>query len=165
MMEASMTPLAYHLIWTTYGSWLPGDVRGWIQLGVYGVQPPDPQREQRAREMMAEEEVILTREQRDIVEQAIRDHCRVRGWLLHTVNARSNHVHVVVTPDCDGEAARDQFKMWASRRLSDAAGLTKQVARKAGRRHWWTESGDAPAIWDERYLENAIEYVTNMQGD
>src|SRR5438309_2044603 len=29
--ERVMQPLAYHLIWTTYGTWLPGDARGWIQ--------------------------------------------------------------------------------------------------------------------------------------
>jgi hypothetical protein len=49
-----MNPLAFHLIWTTYGTWLPGDGRGWIQSGVLGVQPPDAEREQAARERMAE---------------------------------------------------------------------------------------------------------------
>ena len=24
-------PIAYFLTWTTYGSWLPGDQRGWVQ--------------------------------------------------------------------------------------------------------------------------------------
>jgi hypothetical protein len=24
-------PLAYFLTWTTYGSWLPGDERGWVE--------------------------------------------------------------------------------------------------------------------------------------
>jgi REP element-mobilizing transposase RayT len=158
-------PLAYHIIWTTYGTWLPGDARGWIKSGVMGVQAPNPELEQHAREMMAEAEVRLTHEQRDAVEQVIRDHCRIRKWLLHAVNSRSNHVHVVVTCDCDGEKARDEFKLWASRKLSDLAGLTVPVARKAGRRHWWTEGGDVRRIDDERYLENAIEYVTNLQGE
>src|SRR3954451_1550677 len=79
-------PLAYHLIWTTYGSWLPGDARGWIKAGVWGVQSPDPKREQQARAMMAEEAVVLNRTQRDAMEQTIRDHCRVRQWVLHAVN-------------------------------------------------------------------------------
>jgi REP element-mobilizing transposase RayT len=160
-----MNPLAYHIIWTTYGTWLPGDPRGWIKSGVFGVQEPNPELEQHAREMMAEDEVRLTPEQRAAVEQTIRDHCRIRKWLLHAVNVRSNHVHVVVTCDCDGEKARDEFKLWTSRRLSDLAGLTIPVARKAGRRHWWTEKGDALAIDDERYFENAVEYVVNLQGE
>ncbi len=159
-----MNPLAFHLIWTTYGTWLPGDVRGWIQSGGPGVQPPDPMCEQQARESMAEPAVLLDPEQRGVVEQTIREHCGVRRWTLHSVNVRSNHVHVVVTCDCAGERARDQFKLWTSRRLSERAGLTAPVARKAGRRHWWTEGGDCLPIGDEQYLANAIVYVTERQG-
>src|SRR5262249_3307643 len=27
-----MSVLAYFLTWTTYGTWLPGDARGWVQV-------------------------------------------------------------------------------------------------------------------------------------
>jgi len=74
-------------------------------------------------------------------------------------------MHVVVTTACDGDDAMEQFKVWTSRRLSDQPKLTTPVARKAGRRHWWTEGGDSEAIDDEQYLENAIRYVVEMQGD
>jgi hypothetical protein len=105
-----VNPLAFHLIWTTYGTWLPGDARGWVEAGVPGVQPPDPGREDRARELMAESAVVLSPEQRRIVTQTIQDHARVRGWVLHAVNVRSNRVHVVVTCACVGAKARDEFK-------------------------------------------------------
>ena len=59
----------------------------------------------------------------------------------------------------------DQLKSWTARRLSDAAGLTAAVARKAGRRRWWTEGGDIETIWDEAYFENAVRYVVELQGD
>jgi hypothetical protein len=75
-------PLAYHLIWTTYGSWLPGDARGWIKSDVLGIQLPDPALEQQARQMMAESEVRLTSQQREAVEQSIRKHCHIRKWIL-----------------------------------------------------------------------------------
>ena len=116
-------PLAYHLIWTTYGTWLPGDARGWTKSGVLGIQQPDPVLEQHAREMMVESEVHLTPEQRAAVEQTIRKHCHIRNWILHAVNVRSNHVHVVVTCACDGEKASNELKLWGSRCLSDLAGL------------------------------------------
>ena len=77
-------PIAYHLIWTTYGTWLPGDARGWIASGVPGVQDPDPAREDAAREMMAEPAVRLTAEQRHIVTQAASgDHRRIKDWQPH----------------------------------------------------------------------------------
>jgi REP element-mobilizing transposase RayT len=159
-----MHPLAYHLTWTTYGTWLPGDARGWVRRGEAGVKPADPAREEWAREHMEESAVLLSAEQRDVVARTIRDHCRIRGWVLHAVNVRRNHVHVVVTCACDGRKARDEFKAWSSRRLSDLAGLTEPVAYKAGRRRWWTEGGDVRAINDERYLANAAEYVAEGQG-
>ena len=33
-------PLAYFLTWTTYGTWLPGDERGWVKRK-RGFQAPD----------------------------------------------------------------------------------------------------------------------------
>lgn len=159
-----MTTLAYHLSWTTYGTWLSGDPRCWVESGTPGIQDPDPQREAQARGHMVESAIILTAEQRTVVETTIRDHCRIRGWTLHAVNVRSNHVHVVVTAGREPEEVMNQFKAWCSRKLSDQAGLDKTVARKAGRRRWWTEHGSTKWIHEEEYLQNAIEYVLERQG-
>jgi len=158
-----MSVLAYHLTWTTYGTWLPGDARGWVRWGEVGVKPPDAERERGARQRMVESAVALTDDQRAVVEQTIGYHCRIRGWFLHAVNVRSNHVHIVVTVDRDPDEAMDQFKAWCSRKLSDAAGLVQTVAKKAGRRHWFTEGGNKEFIDTEEYLENAIRYVLERQ--
>jgi REP element-mobilizing transposase RayT len=112
---------------------------------------------------MAEPAIVLTREQRSIVSQTIRDHCRLRYWSLHALNVRSNHVHVVVTADRGPDEVMNQFMAWCSRRLSDAAGLTTCVAAKAGRRRWFTEGGDKEVIGDDQYFQNAVEYVRNRQ--
>jgi REP element-mobilizing transposase RayT len=158
-----MPILAYHITWTTYGTWLPGDGRGWIKSSVPGIQPPDPAREHAASAIMVEDAVMLTPAQRRIVEQTITEHSRIRGWTLHAVNARTNHVHVVVTANVDPDIVMNQFKAWCSRKLSDDAGLTEKVAVKAGRRHWFTEGGDKEIIEDEEYLEHAIRYVLEGQ--
>jgi hypothetical protein len=76
---------------------LPGDARGWVRWGEWGIKAPNPAQEQSALARMAESAVDLSVTQRALVEQTIRDHCRIRGWLLHAVNVRSNHVHAVVT--------------------------------------------------------------------
>jgi len=128
-----------------------------------GIQAPDAQREQFARKAMAESEVLLSPAQRELIEQTVRDHCGIRRWLLHAVQARSNHVHVVVTADRDPDEVMDQFKAWCSRKLSDAAGLQNAVGTRAGRRRWFTEGGDTEIIEDEAYLENAIRYVLEGQ--
>jgi REP element-mobilizing transposase RayT len=158
-----MPALAYLITWTTYGTWLPGDVRGWIKAGMQGIQAPDRDIESQARELMVEGEVRLFMSQRDIVEQTIVDHCQIRNWTLHALNARSNHIHVVVTADRDIDEVMIQLKAWCSRKLSDAAGLTEKVAYKAGRKHWFTEDGDKEVIHDEEHLRNAIRYVLEGQ--
>ena len=89
-------PLAYFLTWPTYGTWLPGDERGWIQYG-RGWQFPDAVRELEAEAKMTECACRLDGEQRDAVERQIAETCAIRGWELHAVNCRSNHAHVVVT--------------------------------------------------------------------
>ena len=157
-----MSLLAYHIVWTTYGTWLPSDVRGWIKKRTHGIQSPDPAREEEARNLMVEDAVVLTVAQREIVEQTIRVHCRIRKWPLHAVNVRTNHIHVVVTADCDANEVMNQLKAWCSRKLSDAAGLENAVAVKAGRRRWFTEGGDQELIEDEAYLQNAIQYVLDQ---
>jgi REP element-mobilizing transposase RayT len=158
-----MSVLAYHITFTTYGSWLHGDERNWVKSGVPGIQAPDPAQKAETAGKMAEPPVVLTSEQRAIVEQTIRDHCRIRGWTVHALHVGAVHIHVVVTADRTPEEVMNQLKAWCSRRLSDHAGLTSPVAKKAGRRRWWTEHGSTKYIDNEQYLENAIRYVEEQQ--
>jgi hypothetical protein len=69
----------------------------------------------------------------------------------------------VVTAARDAKDVRDQLKAWTSRHLSDLAGLTQPVARKAGRKHWWTEGGDIENVFSEEHLQNAVIYVMEKQ--
>src|SRR5215208_5502449 len=95
-VEISDYPLAYFLTWTTYGTWLPGDDRGWTKRGK-GQQLPDFYRMFASALRMTEDAIVLSPQQRLAVEETIREHCRIRGWTLHAVNCRTNHVHVVFT--------------------------------------------------------------------
>jgi hypothetical protein len=91
--------IAFFSTWTTYGTWLPGDDRGWFKRGK-GAQVPNPLREFSAALRMKHDAVMLSMELRQLVEQTITDHCAIRAWKLHAVSCRTNHVHVVVeAPD------------------------------------------------------------------
>ena len=61
-------PLAYFLTWSTYGTWLPGDERGWI-LYAHGWQFPDAARMLEAEARMTEDACRLDGEQRGVVER------------------------------------------------------------------------------------------------
>ncbi len=147
--------IAYFSTWTTYGTWLHGDPRGWHHRGG-GDQPHDPELHIAAQDGLAEPALVLDSDQRRLVERTIADHCAIRKWLLHAVNCRSNHVHVVVTaPDRPIKLPRDQFKSWCTRRL--------KAASETARENWWTDRGWDEYIDDDRALADVVAYVLDGQ--
>jgi hypothetical protein len=111
-------PLAYFLTWPTYGTWLPGDDRGWVKRRE-GFQIPSQALRLGARARMTEDACQLDAEQRQLVETTIRQHCDIRGWTLYAVSCRSNHVHVVVSARVHPDQVREQLKSWCSRNLKN----------------------------------------------
>ena len=155
-------PLGYFLTWTTYGTWLPGDERGWMKWH-HGYQLPDKRFRVAAKKAMVEPALTLDSRQRQVVEDTIAKHCDIRGWLLHVVNCRTNHVHVVVTaPGYDPKVVRDQFKAWCTRKLKDIERLAA-VSPGQIRTHWWTEGGSERFLNDDPSLDAAIQYVLDAQ--
>jgi len=148
-------PIGYFLTWVTYGTWLPGDGRGWVKYHS-GWQLPDPIREREAKALMTEDACILTPEQRQAVEAQIAETCARRGWILHAVNCRTNHVHVVVTADVrDPAKIRNDLKAWATKALK-----TRFDSRRG---NWWAERGSVRYLNKEDDLEAAILYVRDAQ--
>ena len=156
-------PLAYFLTWNTYGTWLPGDQRGWIEYR-RGCQLPDPIRELEAAARMTEDACRLDWEQRKRVESQIAETCQVRTWILHAVNCRTNHLHVVLSADRKPELVRNQLKAWCTRRLKELDELRRVSNSKLLlRENWWAERGSQRYINDEDSLEAAIRYVLEHQ--
>jgi len=149
--------LAYFLTWTTYGTWLPGDARRWVHKrgsAEVAYQNPDGRREETARKLMRGEAVVLGETSRRLAEKTIRDTCDVKGWTLHALNVRSNHIHVVLTaPAHAPEKVMASLKAWASRTLNEAVG------RQA---RWWTRHGSTRYLKSEQAVRGAVEYVRNQ---
>ncbi len=178
-------PLAYFLTWSTYGTWLPGDARGWIQCG-HGWQFPDAVRKLEAEAKMTEDACRFDGQQRDVVERQIAETCNVRRWELHAVNCRTNHVHIVVTADQAPKIVRNQLKARCTRRLReleakrrlvedvprsrfgfvfavDASTPTRTASHDSIRENWWAELGSQRFINDSERPEAAILYVRDAQ--
>ena len=156
-------PLAYFITWTTYGAWLPGDERGWFaKPGQF--RPPDEKRRQEAQALMTEPALTLDPEQRSIIEATIVQHCRIRAWHLHVVNARTQHVHVVVTaPGRNPDDVTDQFKAWCTRKLKELERV-RNPSNGVIRQNWWTQRGSKRWLNTEKSLEESITYVRDLQG-
>ena len=148
-------PIGYFLTWATYGTWLPGDPRGWVEYR-HGWQLPDPVREVEAAARMTERACRLHQQQRQVVEHQISTTCRQRRWRLHAVNCRSNHVHVVVsTVGTPPRKIRVTLKAWATKCLKQRF--------DPHREKWWAERGSIRYLNDERALEAAVTYVMEGQ--
>ena len=66
-------PITYFITWTTYGTWLPGDARGWRKTKK-GDQSPQPLLEAWCRNQMTDSPVLLNETQRAKVEAVCRKH-------------------------------------------------------------------------------------------
>ena len=104
---------------------------------------------------MKEPAFVMKHMDRQIVQETIARHCTIRGWRLHAANARSNHVHAVLTASgYSPETVRDQLKAWCTRML-------KQVHRE--RERFWTEGASCRWINQTDDLESAIIYTRDGQ--
>ncbi|MHB8903277.1 MAG: transposase [Thermoguttaceae bacterium] len=154
-MPPTDDPIAYFLTWPTYGTWLPGDPRGWVAYR-RGWKLPDPVRYLETQAIMKEDACVLTPRERKIVEDQVAETCEHRGWLLHAVNCRSNHMHLVISaPDTRPRKVRIDIKAWCTRRLKEQS--------NPAREEWWAERGSQRYIFDEDSLATVMQYVTEAQ--
>ncbi|HVJ82245.1 MAG TPA: hypothetical protein VNC50_14350, partial [Planctomycetia bacterium] len=141
-----------------YGTWLPGDDRGWRKRNGGG-KDPRPALKTAAAKTLVEPPCTLEAWQRAIVDAVIVDHCRIRGWELYARNVRSNHVHVVVDASRKADVMRDQFKSWATRRLRENASSLGLPRRET----WWTEKGDTQHLYSLGDIDAATIYLRDLQ--
>ena len=154
-----MPPLAYLLTWTTYGTWLRGDPRGSVGFDNRWGAPhaaPDAARVARDTARLAAPPLVLGIEARSVVDSAVRDVCNHRGWQLHAINARSNHLHVVVAGPHTPEKIMADLKAWSTRRLREAGMVSAD-------RRVWTRHGSTRHLLDPANVERAVDYVVRMQ--
>ena len=151
--------LAYLLTWTTYGTWLHGDPRGSVDRTNAGhgmaFHPPNPAWQDASRRRMKHPEVVLADPQRELVKQAIREHCEFRQWQLIAWDCRSNHVHVLLRAnDVCPERVMNELKTYATRAM--------RRAELIGPDKVWTRGGSTRHISSQRSLEAAMEYVRSQ---
>ena len=148
-------PLAFFLTWTTYGTWLPGDERGWNRKGELSTLGPSRARNESALDELKETKFVLSKQDRKVVESTIHRHCNIRGWTLHAMNARSNHAHIVVSAaQYKPETVVAQFKAWCTRKLKE---------HHPTRRRFWTQGASCRWINQESELATAIDYTLEAQ--
>lgn len=90
------------------------------------------------------------------MEAQIEETCDHRGWHLHAVNCRSNHIHVVVSAyNTAPKKIRRDLKAWATRCLKEQF--------DPDRENWWAERGCIRFLFGDESLETAVLYVVEAK--
>ena len=157
------TSLAYLITFRTYGTWLPGDVRGSIDrfhneyLG--DRVTPNSALSNQHRTKLKSPPVTLDAVQRSHVENAIVSVCRFRNWDLLASAVRTNHVHVVAAIGAAPvEKALNDFKAYSTRSLRDNSCWQYDHSP-------WANKGSLRRLWNDESVGRACDYVINGQGD
>ena len=162
---------------TTYGTWLPGDPRGFVgavwesrseddadvnrhthkHLGTeYDQQIPGLHKA--SRERMKGHPVYLSLDQAEAVLAQFRETAEYREYCLQVASVMNNHFHIVVEADANilTDAILRDFKSYSSRILNQR--WPKET------KTWWTRSGSRRDVSKPDACERSMEYVWNQFG-
>jgi len=158
------------LTWTMYGSWLPGDKRGFVSRvptdeGTHRVHnvpgtPHDTDQkdvEASARGRMEGKPVTLTAEQGSAACHAFIEAATNHGIVLVAASVMPDHVHLLCQDERTGGELLRLFKGVSSRRLGQRFKLHEAP-------RWWTKSGSTRHFRPGSDLRPVIAYVMNQAG-
>ena len=107
------------LTWTTYGTWLPGDTRGFVsevrdasgEQEIHNIPQTKydsdrPALHQYTKNRMKSQAIYLTHEQASVLIAQFQETAKYRDWRLLAVAIMRNHAHLVVEVSGDPEPAR-----------------------------------------------------------
>ncbi|HLA96354.1 MAG TPA: transposase [Pyrinomonadaceae bacterium] len=121
--DDSEFPIAYLITIRTYGTWLHGDERSWVdthgRYNVFGAvkRQHDLGLSRQMAENMKDPQFTFDKYQRLSVEKALKEVCVNRNYEIFAVNVRSNHAHAVVSAQSKPEPIANAFKSYATRAL------------------------------------------------
>jgi REP element-mobilizing transposase RayT len=153
--------LGYHLIKTTFGTWLPGDPRGhWSALfnhheryvNRHQLNPGDQNTLDRARRLMTQPPVTLTPRMISAVAQTLGHLIKSSGGglAIHAAAIEPAHVHLLIP-----YAGRDIHKtaQWIADRV------TKRLHADGHEGKVWTRGKWAVYLFDQRHWDATRAYI------
>jgi len=143
-----VTTLGYMVTWTTYGTWLQGEKKGYVKKGkILGER--DNLRKSNA-EKLSQKPVRLKVREKEIVKRVILEKAQQVGHRILAIAVCSNHVHMVAAYDGRGvEKLVSRYKNAAYFALRKD-GFTGRV---------WTRGYDKRYCFDEESLLTRVDYV------
>lgn len=141
--------LATMVTTTTHGTWLPGDLRGFVEDGV--ILPPDPTRLRRSKRLLRREPVMLSATEQSVVADAIIRATGEFSYRLLALSVESWHLHVLVDHGFDP--------------VETMVGRLKTRARQAvNRGRIWTEKYDKRFCYSVDTVRARTAYINRHRG-
>ena len=160
----------WFLTWTCYGTWLPGDHRGFVgnvrengEQVIHNIPgaPCDadmPRLEAWVHERMTGPPVILACDEAETILTQFQQTARVKQWSLLAASVMHNHAHIIVgvSGDPEPQMILETFKSWATRALKKICPLPLNGT-------FWTAKGSKRRLADEVDVIAGIIYVVKKQ--
>jgi REP element-mobilizing transposase RayT len=140
--------IGYMVTFTTYGTWLQGDKRGWVKEGI--IYKENAELHNVNESNLKGKVVRLKKREKEIVREAICRKAKVRGEEMLAISVWSNHVHIV--------------QRYNGRPIEETVRIYKNTASAALRKKGfegrvWTRGYDKRFCFDEKELKTRIKYV------
>jgi REP element-mobilizing transposase RayT len=140
--------LGYHITFTTYGTWLQGDKRGWVKDGK--IFEGDCELYKNNEKRVEGKKVVLSKTERDIVRETIIRKAEEINEKILAILVWSSHVHIVIK--YSGRPVEELVRIF-----KNAATVALKGNEFKGR--VWTRGYDKRFCFDENALKARIEYV------
>jgi len=117
--------IGYMVTWTTYGTWLQGDKKGYVKDGIK--QSQNERLELANKSLQKFGAVHLNSLQKEVVKNAIIQEANRIGQKLVAVSVYSNHIHICAYCGNESiESAVSRYKNVSTRELKKT-GLTEKI--------------------------------------
>jgi len=134
---------------TAYGTWLPGDLRGYVRKGQ--ILPGNKRLLHQSKQLLQSGPVYFSRIERDLLFESLVAACHEFKYRLSDVTVEPNHVHWIVWHGNDG--------------IEKMAGRLKTRMRQAlNRGRIWTEGYCCEPLLDDDAIEQAQAYIARHGG-
>jgi hypothetical protein len=134
---------------TSHGTWLPGDLRGYVRKGV--ILPGDATLLQLSRQQLKSPPVYFTLNERDLLFDALVAGCSEFHYRISDVAIELWHLHWILFHGDDS--------------IEKVVGRLKTRMRQMlGRGRIWTEGYCAEPLFDNVAVEQAQKYIARHEG-
>ena len=145
--------LGYMVTFTTYGTWLQGDERGWVKKG--SVYEGNTELHKVNEGHMKGKAVRLGKREKEIVQEAICKKAETSGEKILAISVWSNHVHIV--QEYSGRPVEETVRIYKN--------TTSAALKRSGfEGKVWTRGFDKRFCFSEEDLRVRIDYVNEHGG-